>query len=102
MYDHAWSEKVYLAYRMSCPRTEQINLCIEQSILKLDGYFQRPGCFLRAELIKSIRGCDKNALWRLYKHLCKKTPLDISTLTRVVSMLYRRYRDEQLQNYFDF
>lgn len=102
MYDHAWSEKVYLEYRMSCPRTEQINLCIEQSILQLDGYFQRPQCFLRAELIKSIRGSDKNALWRLYKHLCKKTPLDISTLKRVTTMLYQRYRDEKRQLFFDF
>lgn len=87
---------------MSCPRTGQINLCIEQSILKLDGYFQRPGNFLRAELIKSIRGCDKNALWRLYKHLCKKTPLDTYTLKRVTTMLYQRYRDEKLQLFLDF
>lgn len=102
MYDHAWSEKVYHEYRMSCPRTEQINLCIEQSILRLDGSIQAPQALIRAQLINSIQGRDKNALWRLYKHLCKASPLDQSTLCRVVTMLYSRYRDEILQIFFDF
>jgi len=102
MYDLAWSERVYRAYKESCPRTEQIARCILQCTDKYTPRFSHPGETLKKALIRSIRGEDKGWLWNRFKRLCRKTPLDTRLLQDVVNHVYRFGREEDSQQEFHF
>jgi hypothetical protein len=86
-YDAVWAQRVLKEFRMFNTRVEQINGCIGQ---ELNAWYSIiPGADdLNLVLTKWIRSPGKQKAWRMYKSLCKKTPLDRVLLRKVMFLFY--------------
>lgn len=102
MYAESWAQGIFKAYRMSCTRAGQIDLCILQVKGGGEAHTQMLRKGIETQVIRSIQGYDKGKLWRDYKRLCKKTPLDVKLLHAVTDQVYWREYDETLQQVFKF
>lgn len=102
MYADSWAQGVFKAYRMSCTRAGQIDRCIQQVKGGGEAHHQMLKKGIETQLIRSIQGFDKGKLWRDYKRLCHKTPLDVKLLHDVTDRIFWREYDEALQLVFEF
>lgn len=99
MYDINWARSVYMAFRDSSPRAEQINTCIIYTSKGSVGYLDATK--IHTLLIKSIQSKGKGQrLWTDYKRLVKRSPLDkdlLLSLTEKMQLEYGILRAEQQQ-----
>lgn len=102
MYAYSWAEGILGAYEKSCTRARQINACIVQYALTLDSRVILSNDAIKKALIGSIQGFDREKLWRDYKRLVKKSPLDDQLLGKVAARILWRWRDEAMQLEFAF
>lgn len=102
MYSISWAQELWSGYKMLCTRAQQIERCIVQDAENRDKPVPLSCERIEYYLVKSIAGHDKGLLWREFKRLAKKTPLDTQLLTRVTTKLCVLERDEYLQGEFDF
>lgn len=101
MYDRVWAREVQANFRLSCTRAEQIDLCIQQIYAKKT----RRNCTekqIQDLLTDSIQGKRSPRLWRDYKRLIKKSPLDRAALEKLTGIITVEIDVENLQRQFNF
>jgi len=101
MYDRAWSQSVVDNYQKLVVRSQQIDACVQQM------YKERTGreCLrhdIRVCLVDSVQGRTSPSIWRLYKRVIKKTPLDKDLLGNLLNKLICKIDVEKLQRQFEW
>jgi len=92
MYDAEWATRVLRLYLDSGTRTGNLFNCIRQRALEQDR-LEISDAMIQTALLWSIRSPKNQLLWRLFKRLNKRTPLDILLLetvtTKIIEAFYR-------------
>lgn len=105
MYDRQWARSIVENYQKMYPRVQQIDMCLQQL------YKDRTGreCTrkdIQDLLVDSLQGKYARGvitrLWRDYKRLIKKSPLDKELLDKVAMLLQPKVDVDKLQRQFDF
>lgn len=86
-YDASWARGVYSTYAKLCTRAQQMDGCILETIRQTYGRTLSRESLISI-IIADIQHAAGNKLWRLYKRLNKKTPLDRDLLRAVSDMVY--------------
>lgn len=101
MYSTKWAEGIYSTYVDCNARAQNMPRVIEQTAAKILGWELR-SVAIKRHLVASIAGRGNKDLWRLYKRLCRKTPLDGKLLEKVCRAIYWPEKDEWDQLKLDF
>lgn len=101
MYDRLWAQGIVENYHKLCARAQQIDMCIQQL------YKQRTGrdCTrwdIKVSLVDSVQGKTSASIWRLYKKVVKKTPLDKTLLEKICGIMIIKIDVDKLQRQFDW
>ncbi len=76
-------------------------MCIEQQYISRNHRVLQSADLNRV-LLDSLSEKTSRKLWNLYKRLCKKSPLDIELLNKVVTLVTNEVDVEFLQRQFEF
>lgn len=101
MYDRDWARSIVENFWKLRTRAQQINLCIQQVYLDSKGQ-EITIKHIKDALVDSVQGKSKGKLWRDYKRLVRKTPLDKELLDTVIRQIFFKVDVEKLQRQFDF
>lgn len=101
LYSTQWAITVYRHYLELSPRAEQIIACISQ--LARDSYNRNmPTIAINGILVGILSNRGKQGVWRGFKRLVAKSPLDIMLLDAVTRGLISQYDSQAGQNELDF
>lgn len=101
MYDRDWARSVVVNFWKLRTRAQQINLCLQQVYRDSKGR-DLTIKDIQNSLIDSVQGKSNEKLWRDYKRLVRKTPLDKELIDTVCRELFFKVDVEKLQRQFDF
>lgn len=105
MYDRQWARSIVENYQKLYPRVQQIDACLQQLYTASTGRT----CTRRDIqnlLADSLQGKESRGvittLWRNYKRLVKRTPLDKELLERVAKVIGPKVDVDKIQRQFEW
>ena len=101
MYDRQWARSIVENYQKLYPRVQQIDNCLQQLYLesRLRSITRKD---IQDRLIDSVQDKRRAVLWRDYKRLVKRTPLDKELLIKVSGYLNIEVDVEKIQRQFEW
>lgn len=100
MYDREWARRILSTYKKSCPRAEQIDLCIIQLMASENLSYTFSRHQIEVGLVRAIRDRHYGKIWNLYKRVTRVTPFNVDLcrlLTRQLYMVYSMEREDAQQ-----
>lgn len=101
MYDRDWARSIVVNFWKLRTRAQQINICLQQVYRDSKG-LDITIKDIQDSLTDSVQEKSKEKLWRDYKRLVRKTPLDKELLDTVCRELFWKIDVDKLQRQFDF
>lgn len=101
MYDRTWSQSVVDNYQKLVVRSQQIDACVQQ-LYQARTHRECLRHDIKVCLVDSVQGRTSPKLWRDYKRLVKKTPLDKDLLEKFAGAMISKIDVEKFQRQFEW